>query len=427
MGHEWMHDGDNKNSATEEANCVMFQNAIALGLGINYGFDFLLTDGGIFMDFIAESLTLNLSPAEKQKFMEEYVSGAHDLTGQNWRVKDGKLVFDGNFNIYNIIYGEEYDGNNPDAGKVMDYRAIGEFIQKCLSKDSNMIDENGMVTLPDNCLEIVDTGQITNISNKEVKVKFSDLINAYVINTVTIMLGVSSKSKTIGYLLDDGFLSYNEALKARETFNPSSLVDHWNLRYILNKNWEYEIHEEYLKDYFAKIKQKDDTNEGNPATGDFMGESWTLLKNSESMYHDELNKDGSGCWKWVSESGREFVMKMIVDKDGNVIGSEFQNNPNFMGTYNIGIKSDSMYGLIHFMADMVPYYTYGNAPDDKTIFHNRLFGYVIENYLKKNEEELIKIFGKAGYDYIVQFLQLFRYIQQYLREGVTDFSYLCGQ
>ena len=86
---------------------------------------------------------------------------------------------------------------------------------------------------------------------------------------------------------------------------------------------------------------------------DFLGESWTLIKSSKSVYH---SPDGTGddIWKWVSDSGRE----VVHDAFGNI-----ERSDRYMGTYNfapLGKDED------HMVLDVLPYVLWGNTPNDPT-------------------------------------------------------------
>jgi hypothetical protein len=83
----------------------------------------------------------------------------------------------------------------------------------------------------------------------------------------------------------------------------------------------------------------------------------SLYSNFSSMFHTE---DFSGStFKWVSDSGHEFV----INRDG-----EFETRPEYIGTYNWGQS-----GIAHTVLDIIPYARWGNSPDDGTPFLPRAY------------------------------------------------------
>jgi hypothetical protein len=138
---------------------------------------------------------------------------------------------------------------------------------------------------------------------------------------------------------------------------------HVDVREALNRFHEFEsamgdIEAALTDDVINKWKN------GEMQTVYFLGETWTLYPPSMSIYHSE---DGTGtdCFKFVSESGRELVLR--IDKSGKC---EIQKNPTYWGTYNYVNAETNALG--HIALDMLPYWIWGNNSDDSNPWYKRI-------------------------------------------------------
>lgn len=64
--------------------------------------------------------------------------------------------------------------------------------------------------------------------------------------------------------------------------------------------------------------------------------------------------------QWVSPDGHS---ELVFNSNHELV-----TDPANMGTYNFGTSDAS-----HFFEDMVPYWRWGNTPDDPTTFLNRIY------------------------------------------------------
>jgi hypothetical protein len=126
---------------------------------------------------------------------------------------------------------------------------------------------------------------------------------------------------------------------------------HYSERFIPNRmnefldlDWKVLSNQEYL----------DKANNGWVITSIFLNETWRLCPRGEAEFH------GAGCFKWVSESGRELVIKS---------NGVLEINPLFYGTFNFSSyqKQMSLRGTFHGIEDLTPYLFLGNIPNDKKI------------------------------------------------------------
>ena len=109
---------------------------------------------------------------------------------------------------------------------------------------------------------------------------------------------------------------------------------------------------------------------------------------SQNVYHQ--NKGQTGNEKYLHpETGQE----VIFNKQGKIV-----IDPENIGTKNYGTDPIS---INHIILDILPYYLWGNSPDDTTSFYDRVFGpywgrklrnYPYpENFLEDMEKELDEI------------------------------------
>ncbi|QGU96693.1 hypothetical protein GOM49_17815 [Clostridium bovifaecis] len=109
-------------------------------------------------------------------------------------------------------------------------------------------------------------------------------------------------------------------------------------------------------------------NTGIPETYDDMQHSvskgeYEQLPPSQSIYH-KIGKYNKNNEKYVSKDGHKEAVfnpttrKLVID-------------PVNMGTYNFNGPKD-LFGLPHLFRDVIPYYIWGNSPDDPTNFFDRM-------------------------------------------------------
>ena len=77
----------------------------------------------------------------------------------------------------------------------------------------------------------------------------------------------------------------------------------------------------------------------------FLGEEWTLMTSYESQLHS-VKDDGTDCFKWYSESGRELVI---------TINHILEIDPMRLGTYNYS-NPIGLGNITHIINDIAPYY-----------------------------------------------------------------------
>jgi len=154
--------------------------------------------------------------------------------------------------------------------------------------------------------------------------------------------------------MEDGHVSYSEASTLKEDVSTLgmgvSLFEHWNMREVLNKSWEFEnMSSKNITDFITSVKNEDFT------TNTF-GEVWGKIDFDKAVYH---SPDGSGkdIFKFVSESGREVVFD--IDQTGAL------TDPMLLGTYNYSKMG-------HLALDMSPYWKWSNNAMDTSVFNRRL-------------------------------------------------------
>ena len=84
---------------------------------------------------------------------------------------------------------------------------------------------------------------------------------------------------------------------------------------------------------------------------------WKKLPASKSVYHNRHGKTNS---KYISPDGHQ---EAVYDSCGNLVTDSYN-----MGTYNIYAPDNSIGHLIY---DMLPYYLFGNSPDDAYDYFDR--------------------------------------------------------
>ena len=104
-------------------------------------------------------------------------------------------------------------------------------------------------------------------------------------------------------------------------------------------------------------------NEGVPQTeADVKQQGWIRMKPEESIYH-QIGDGNENNVKYISPDGK---MEGIY-KDGKLV-----NDPINAGTFNYEAPTGIAGKIGHFIVDVIPYYIYGNSPDDSTTIGERL-------------------------------------------------------
>ena len=295
-----------------------------------------------------------------------YANAAYDSSADYWRVhEDDTVTWDGQLNFYKD---GETDKNDAEAGKLLDYRNLDEVIESA-KKDG---------------LETVMLGGI------EVDVERLMEIQGH--NNRIIEFGSNSKKENSKDLLDDGFITYNDAQTYGEDIYlrlqigkiPSlkqipDLIEHYSIRYILNEN---DIFAEYFSDKNNIEQWTSDVIRGE-SEKEFNGAIAKLLSAEQSVYH------GLEAYKWCFEDGREIVFGPTLDSNyfpTNVY--EFEKDERFLGTYN-WFNADNF--MMHTFADVIPYIKWGNTPDDmeNTIVINRIYP-IVETYEDSKRREYLE-------------------------------------
>lgn len=209
--------------------------------------------------------------------------------------------------------------------------------------------------------------------NSKLSMPLSDLRTIY--NENQLMINWAKESQTNDgvmrsgdALLDDGFMSYNEATNLLTDFNNNQdriwddPVFHISSRYALNNNLDFAYN--WTQEEFNAMTTRairDETQEWLAATRQMHGENWTLYKNFASVYHTPETVRNNGdryAWnyKWVSESGRE----LVLTPQGNIV-----TDTRYFGTYNL--ENSILKG--HKAKDMDPYVIYGSSPCEYLEMH----------------------------------------------------------
>ena len=97
---------------------------------------------------------------------------------------------------------------------------------------------------------------------------------------------------------------------------------------------------------------------------------WEMLSKGESACHQFTAKNGANT-KWLSPDGK---MEAVYDSQGRLVLADED-----VGTYN-RCPSRGKYltkvvtSIGHFFEDMLPWYLWGNSPDDQTTIVDRIVG-----------------------------------------------------
>ena len=116
------------------------------------------------------------------------------------------------------------------------------------------------------------------------------------------------------------------------------------------------------EDHYNRNEILENTEEFLPQTPDeARAQGWTT---KEALYHQNHTIDGTLNTKYISPDG---VKEIIFYADGTI-----NNTPEDRGTANF--CSPNTYPVGHFLKDVVPYWLWGNSPDDSTSLKQRLLG-----------------------------------------------------
>ncbi len=367
LQHEAHRDGivsDVHSQFFETANAVAAHSHMALAMAN----DFLYSKD--IINFIASNLNLqndiNAYLSGNTSLFAGYVGANYDSSADYWRVhEDGTVTWDGQLNFYKD---GETDKNDANAGKLLDYRNLDEVIENA--------NKDGVTTVMLGGIE-VDVERLMEIQGH---------------NNRIIEFGSNSKKENSKDLLDDGFITYNDAQTYGEDIYlrlqigkiPSAkqipdLIEHYSIRYILNEN---DIFAEYFSDKNNIEQWTSDVIRGE-SEKEFNGAIAKLLSAEQSVYH------GLEAYKWCFEDGREIVFGPTLDSNyflTNVY--EFEKDERFLGTYN-WFNADNF--MMHTFADVIPYIKWGNTPDDKenTILINRIYP-IVETYEDSKRREYLE-------------------------------------
>ncbi|MDR2313903.1 MAG: RHS repeat-associated core domain-containing protein [Spirochaetaceae bacterium] len=111
-----------------------------------------------------------------------------------------------------------------------------------------------------------------------------------------------------------------------------------------------------------------DVNDPFPTFRDHNGTQWYLVPEDKDDYHEQ-GKPYNGVEpeknnKYMTGDGHQ---EGVYDQNGKLV-----TDPVNQGTYNFSDPNTDWMG--HFENDMVPYYKWGNSPDDPTKFWERVLG-----------------------------------------------------
>jgi hypothetical protein len=162
---------------------------------------------------------------------------------------------------------------------------------------------------------------------------------------------------------------------------------HYDKRAKLNQNEEFmKIPNEQLKE-LGDTNLKDVVDAGTPKTMTIQGDEYYLLPSGKSLYHS-TNGTGTDAAKYVSKNGKELVINITDTLDPHI-----ELSPERIGTYNYYDPSSAL--LLHAIYDMIPYWFYGNSPDDSTPWPKR-----VHPKLPDISDAIEKSFGNTDAPYI---------------------------
>ena len=266
-----------------------------------------------------------------------------DPTGMYKRDEEGNWLYDGNLNIYE---GSEMDLNDPEAGLLADYQEINKAFNDNKNKD---YDKDKKIKI-----------------NSDLSLKWGNLARFYKGNRLVknnITTGERKNSYASKSLLDDGFMSWDEANKIKNSgsLNFDNLAVHYSARYVLNNWLEFESADSSILNQFADVDNRNNKIEA-------LGTVWENMSDDKARYHNPTKN-----LKWVSSDGRELVLERGTGK--------LETDYHYFGTYNFGVsKMTAQYYFVHGKKDVLPYYRYGSTPQE--LFEKM-------SRIKENQEQLM--------------------------------------
>jgi hypothetical protein len=336
-GHEVYRDGEvGANNEQETRNAVIAHTKMGVGRGV-------LRNSFVGLDLAVYDYARSVG---KMEIMEKYADALYDSSGDYWKLvvnNDGSHEFqwDGNLNIY---------------------------------------DENGnMLVSYKDIIGMMMNGKANG--NKDIgigaaQVSISELEELQIYNNRIVQYAKNNNSSAAEALLDDGFMSMVEAADLhKEIMNRyknnflsgPNMIEHWSVRYVLNDTDTFvaDIGDntyQWIKESDRKIADKLFVNE-LPANilpfENLMAQSnnktieFELLPSGKSIYH------GKGNFKWQSDKyGNELVFR----------NGKIETDPRYIGTFNFGLDES----INHFNLDVLPYYKWGNSPNDLSNHNNRI-------------------------------------------------------
>ncbi|MCR8685682.1 hypothetical protein CUREO10432_09040, partial [Campylobacter ureolyticus] len=117
------------------------------------------------------------------------------------------------------------------------------------------------------------------------------------------------------------------------------------------------------------LKNKNITQIGN----------WSVYPNDKSIYHQMGDDNNKQNIKLVNNDGREIV---VYKKDNSY--KIVDDNLN-IGTYNYSNPNGGLNTFMHGIADVLPYYIYGNTPYDS--FDTSKFSVTLKHIFGNNKKE----------------------------------------
>ncbi len=248
-----------------------------------------------------------------------------DPTGLASRDADGNWSFDGNLNLYDS---ENAERNDDEAGLLASHEQV----------------DNAYSNYSDSDLDAYDMVKI----NDDLEMKYGDLEDIYYDNQLQKYHASKGGSKAGSFLLNDGFMSYDEALQIKDIVTEDLVMNdaivHWNVRYALN-DW-LQIKKmspaELKAMVIPGIASKSPLWWASNFFRNELGDKWGIMPYGGSWYHKMRNL------KWVSETGRE----LVETPKGQLV-----TDPTYFGTYNFDNNMPEHYSL-----DMKPHYKWKSTP-----------------------------------------------------------------
>ena len=309
----------------------------------------------------------------------KYVHEKYDSSADYWLVHaDGSVSWDGNLNLY---MEELSNDQNPVDGLLKDYRKWDELYEN--SSDGKVHFE---------------------LDGKSADVDVSELKKIKMYNETILKSALNKKGEYTSHaakkIVETGHLTYGDALLSGLELTSQkkmpTMIDHYSTRYVLNENYKFAelFKDKTIVNQWTDPAQRNKTEKSgnlykklfNPSTpaekkiiySDGTFDKGKLLPKGASVYH------GEGSFKWTFDySGKELVLGYDGKKD-----YYFETDPRYLGTYNFAPAAN---WLEHARYDVLPYWRWGNTPDDKNLtpllkrIHPTPYNMLMEvpNYLNK--------------------------------------------